>query len=305
LTDHTTARGRWLAAGIAAVGIAAGSAAIAQAAPETGVTMAGAGQADTVRYGKPVRINGVVAPASAGGAVELQHSARGRPYRRVAATETASDGSYRFAPRARRSGSYRAVSGDAAASEARRVTVVASLRARTTRHALGGRAIRVRGTLLPRLGGRSVVLQVRSGERWRAVDRVRTTAGGRFRARFAPRGIGSYRLRARFSGGPLAAADGKRLGTVNSYRAGFASWYGPGLYGNTLGCGGTLAPSTLGVAHKTLPCGTRVTFRYRGRSVRVPVVDRGPYVGGREWDLTSATRQRLGFGSTGTVYSTR
>lgn len=300
-----TARGRWLAAGIAAGSIAAGSTAIAQAAPEAGVTMAGTAQADSVRYGEPVRITGVVAPARAGGTVELQHAAAGRPYRRVAATETAADGSYRFAPRARRSGSYRAVSGDAATSEARRVTVVAALRARTTRHALGGRSIRVRGTLLPRLRGRRVMLQLRSGGRWRAVDSARTNAGGRFSARVTPRGIGTYRLRVRFAGGALAAADGERLGKVHSYRAGTASWYGPGLYGNALGCGGTLTAGTLGVAHKTLPCGTRVSFRYRGRSVTVPVVDRGPYVGGREWDLTAATRQRLGFGSTGTVYSTR
>jgi len=301
-----TARGRWLAAGmLAAAGIAAGSTAIAQAAPEAGVTMATSAEADSVRYGKPVRITGMLAPASAGSAVELQHAPAGGAYRRVATTETDADGSYGFAPRARSSGSYRAVSGDAAASEARRVTVVAALRARAARHALGGRTIRVRGTLLPQLRGRRIVLQLRSGGRWRAVDRVRTSAGGRFRARFAPRGIGSYRLRARFAGGALAAADGQRLGKVHSYRAGSASWYGPGLYGNALGCGGTLTPSTLGVAHKTLPCGTRVRFRYRGRSVTVPVVDRGPYVGGREWDLTAATRQRLGFGSTGTVYSTR
>ena len=63
-----------------------------------------------------------------------------------------------------------------------------------------------------------------------------------------------------------------------------------------------LGSGTLGVAHKSLPCGTRVTFRYRGRSVTVPVVDRGPFVGGREWDLTSATKQRLGFGNLGRIW---
>ena len=35
------------------------------------------------------------------------------------------------------------------------------------------------------------------------------------------------------------------------------------------------------------------------------VIDRGPYVSGREWDLTSALKAKLGFGSTGTVLSTR
>jgi rare lipoprotein A (peptidoglycan hydrolase) len=39
--------------------------------------------------------------------------------------------------------------------------------------------------------------------------------------------------------------------------------------------------------------------------VTVPVVDRGPYVAGREWDLTGATKARLRFPSTGTVWSTR
>jgi rare lipoprotein A len=35
------------------------------------------------------------------------------------------------------------------------------------------------------------------------------------------------------------------------------------------------------------------------------VIDRGPYVGAREWDLTAATKRRLRFGSTGTVWATR
>ena len=65
-----------------------------------------------------------------------------------------------------------------------------------------------------------------------------------------------------------------------------ASYYGPGLYGNGVACGGTLLPGTLGVANKTLPCGTMVRLRYHGRSVTVPVIDRGPYVAGRDYDLT-------------------
>ena len=71
---------------------------------------------------------------------------------------------------------------------------------------------------------------------------------------------------------------------VTVYRPAAASFYGPGLYGGALACGGTLQPGTLGVAHKWLPCGTRVRLRYRGRSVTVPVIDRGPYVGGRDFD---------------------
>jgi len=60
----------------------------------------------------------------------------------------------------------------------------------------------------------------------------------------------------------------------------------------------------MGVANKTLPCGTLVTLRYAGRMVRVPVIDRGPYVAGREFDLTEATKRALGFGGVGEVWST-
>jgi hypothetical protein len=66
-------------------------------------------------------------------------------------------------------------------------------------------------------------------------------------------------------------------------------------YGGPLACGGRLAPNQLGVAHRSAPCGALITFRYNGRVVRVPVIDRGPYIPGREWDLTGATAQLLGF----------
>jgi rare lipoprotein A (peptidoglycan hydrolase) len=66
------------------------------------------------------------------------------------------------------------------------------------------------------------------------------------------------------------------------------SWYGPGFYGNRTACGHALTTTLRGVAHRTLPCGTIVSFRNpdNGRVITVPVVDRGPYVAGRTWDLT-------------------
>lgn len=73
-----------------------------------------------------------------------------------------------------------------------------------------------------------------------------------------------------------------------------ATWYGPGLYGNRLACGGRLRTRTLGVAHKSLPCGTKVALRYRGHTVVVPVIDRGPYARGVSYDLTEATAHKLG-----------
>jgi rare lipoprotein A (peptidoglycan hydrolase) len=73
-----------------------------------------------------------------------------------------------------------------------------------------------------------------------------------------------------------------------------ASWYGPGFYGNRTACGQTYSPEIVGVAHRTLPCGTLVTVSYGGRSVTVPVIDRGPYIAGRALDLSNATRIALG-----------
>ena len=85
------------------------------------------------------------------------------------------------------------------------------------------------------------------------------------------------------------------------FRSAGASWYGPGLWGNKTACGQTLRPSTLGVAHRNLPCGTAVKFVYRGRALITQVIDRGPYLKGRAWDLTAAAGEALGFEGVGTV----
>ncbi len=74
-----------------------------------------------------------------------------------------------------------------------------------------------------------------------------------------------------------------------------ATWYGPGFFGNETACGQMLTPRTLGVAHRTLPCGSRVVLRYRGRYVRTTVIDRGPFANRAKWDLTQATARQLGF----------
>jgi hypothetical protein len=89
-----------------------------------------------------------------------------------------------------------------------------------------------------------------------------------------------------------------RLMTVRT-----ATWYGPGFYGSRAACGIKLRRSTLGVAHKTLPCGTKVTFYSRGRFVTVPVIDRGPFVRGVSWDLSEAAARRLATLSTARVRS--
>jgi rare lipoprotein A len=130
-----------------------------------------------------------------------------------------------------------------------------------TRHVRRGDSVRVRGKLRPAQGGRRFAVQVLSKGGWRTVHRSMTGRGGRFRGRWRPASAGSYRLRVRMTGrgpGRAAAASGPSR-RVNVYRPGAASWYGPGLYGNGTSCGGMLTPSRIGVAHKSLPCGTRVT----------------------------------------------
>jgi len=167
---------------------------------------------------------------------------------------------------------------------------------------LDGHQATVSGTLRPGLAGRVVMLQARENHRWRTVARVRTRSAGHFLLRYLPHQTGSERVRLRFAGDPLDRSANRRLGWLNVYRLAEASWYGSG---GSMACGGSLTSSTMGVANKTLPCGTLVTLRYEGRSVRVPVVDRGPYVAGREFDLTQATKQALGFGDTGELWSSR
>ena len=72
-------------------------------------------------------------------------------------------------------------------------------------------------------------------------------------------------------------------------------------YGLPVACGGVLHVPELGVANKTLPCGTEITFVYGNRAIRVPVIDRGPYIAGREWDLTGATAEALHFPGLGPI----
>jgi rare lipoprotein A len=181
----------------------------------------------------------------------------------------------------------------------------ADLSLHVSRHnLLSGQDLTVSGRVSPSPGGahrvRIVVVGPSGGQVSTTTDRR-----GAFDVNWGLHSTGIYEVRAfgvhdrRVSGSQSAARR------VTVYRPAAASYYGPGLYGGALACGGTLEPGTLGVAHKYLPCGTKVRLRYRGRSITVPVVDRGPYVGGRDFDLTEATKERLHFPDLGVVLSSR
>ena len=96
-------------------------------------------------------------------------------------------------------------------------------------------------------------------------------------------------------------------GTHDELRAGMkrrtASWYGPGFWRNETACGKKLRRKTVGVAHKRLPCGTKVVFNKGGRWLRTKVIDRGPYVKGVKWDLTQKAAEALGVDVTEKVRS--
>jgi rare lipoprotein A len=168
------------------------------------------------------------------------------------------------------------------------------------RHVMVGDSVVIRGRVDP-AESRLVLIKV-GGEK---VKTVRSQDDGSFTVRWRASHTGVFEAKA-VTGGNAVARTARSRGTrVNVYRPAAASYYGPGLYGNGTACGKTLTPSTVGVAHRTLPCGARVTLRYHGRTVTVPVIDRGPFAGNREYDLTAATKAKLGFGSTGTVLTTR
>jgi rare lipoprotein A (peptidoglycan hydrolase) len=115
----------------------------------------------------------------------------------------------------------------------------------------------------------------------------------------------------------VGRASGERAGSVPTLRqatqgcvvtmlavgaTALASWYGPGLYGNEMACGGQLTPHTNGVAHRTLPCGTLLRVCYRRRCARTRVVDRGPWVSGRTFDLCAGLAKRLHFGGVDVIH---
>jgi rare lipoprotein A (peptidoglycan hydrolase) len=98
-------------------------------------------------------------------------------------------------------------------------------------------------------------------------------------------------------GTPVPAPRAKRA--RKAHRTAIATWFGPGFYGQRTACGQTLTPTVIGVAHRTLPCGTLVKVVYNGRALTVPVLDRGPYSHiGADWDLTSGAAQALGITET-------
>jgi rare lipoprotein A (peptidoglycan hydrolase) len=103
---------------------------------------------------------------------------------------------------------------------------------------------------------------------------------------------------------PAGTPAGSRAATSTIHPTGIATWFGPGFYGKKTACGQTLTPAVVGVANRTLPCGTLVKVGYAGHTLTVPVLDRGPYGRiGADWDLTAGAAEALGITETVRIHT--
>jgi rare lipoprotein A len=160
-----------------------------------------------------------------------------------------------------------------------------------------GSTVVVRGRLLASERNTEIKLIARRGRRWRTLADGRTHRGGRFHIDYRVRAVGATAVRVSFDGtkreSPVSADAGRIVGLEPTV----ASWYYDA--GNTA-CG---FHATYGVANRTLPCGTKVTISYGGRTVVATVDDRGPYVYGRSFDLNQTTSRYLGMYGVAQVFA--
>jgi hypothetical protein len=285
-----------VAAVTATTSIAVGAGA---AAPEARLSATGS----RLDYGERFRVGGEV-PTSTGTRVRIKfRPAGGEHWTLLRTVHTDADGTYLTRARAFRNGALRAEPARGRPSPAQSIRVRAHAAFHVASHnVVLGRGVRLTGRARP--GGRRQVKVVVRGAGGAVVGDA-TARSGAFALRWKPRRTGTYRLRAHVGRNGRASGSPSPARRITVFRHAAASWYGPGFYGNHTACGQVLSPGTLGVANKSLPCGTKVKLRYRGRSVTVPVIDRGPYAGGREYDLTAATKSRLGFPDVGTLLTNR
>jgi rare lipoprotein A len=290
--------------------------AVMLAIPATAVALtAGPSQIDTqsaisaklsrhrVGYGDRVTVRGTAAPAQLGQPLELQFAAAGaRRWRTVASTTQRADGGFGLRAPMKRSGRLRVADAAGGASPAETLKVAAKFELGT--HAvvvLAGRAATVRGKLLPAVAGRKVRLEGRSGGGpWHLLATDRTGSRGGFGLRYRGSDPSATKLRVHFAGDRQNSGSAARAGALTLFEPALASWYYDGT--GATACG---FQARYGVAHRTLPCGTKVRLRNGGRQVTAVVDDRGPFVAGRTWDLGINTKNALGFVGVGSIWASR
>jgi len=161
-----------------------------------------------------------------------------------------------------------------------------------------GSAVSLTGMLAGSGSGRSaeIQLQGQSGA-WLTVASGPAARDGSFKLSWRAPKSGRFLARAVPAGVRKSDLTTTPTTVITVHNKTQATWYDQA--GTTSACGVKLRKATLGVAHKTLPCGTLLDFSFHGKSITVPVIDRGPYGRGVSYDLTIEAAKRLGFVNTG------
>jgi rare lipoprotein A len=176
--------------------------------------------------------------------------------------------------------------------------------------ALLGSTLEIRGILTSAARGRVRIERLDAKtDTWTAIARATADETGGFAAAWIPDVPGDHALRAvaddddRSPQAHAAASSGADFPSARTtvFRPARATWYGPGFWGRRTACGQRLRQTTVGVAHKRLPCGTRVRLFYDGQFVELPVIDRGPFTNDASWDLTQAAAEEIGMTETSRI----
>jgi rare lipoprotein A len=160
----------------------------------------------------------------------------------------------------------------------------------TTSSSLLNRSLTLTGTATS-ASGQQVEIErdgKQTGWLWEPVATVPVASDGSFSATWATNQAGQYAVRAQVVDNLASAADATPSLTVTVYRQQKATFYGPGFYGNKTACGARLTKTMIGVANRTLPCGSTVSLLFKGRTLAVPVIDRGPLAARRAATATPA-----------------
>jgi rare lipoprotein A (peptidoglycan hydrolase) len=136
---------------------------------------------------------------------------------------------------------------------------------------------------------------------WTVVTTTTARSGGSFSAQWLPTKAEKMQVRAVPTNATVRASSAIPTKTISVYKSFSATWFGPGFYGNRTSCGRKLTRRLIGVAHKKLKCGTKVEVYYKGRTIVAPVIDRGPFRKGFDYDLTYAAAKKLKFKQTDSI----
>jgi rare lipoprotein A len=131
---------------------------------------------------------------------------------------------------------------------------------------------------------------------WAPTAHATVGPGGTWNVVWRANHIGQFEFRAVLESGVGSPAKATSPAiTVTVYRYALATQEGgAAVNGHKTACGQTFGPSTIGTANRTLPCGEEVALYYHGRTLVVPVIDRGPYAHGADFDVSTAAAKKLG-----------